>query len=105
RVAVGLAPREDALVVARARCFAELALGLHLNSRSIRLAEPWLGLQRALARPELQHLPRTAHRLAHRPAAVQLLACHFGTSSKPPSMSRISQPSASIAARRRSAFS
>src|SRR5207244_8091371 len=95
RVAVRLAPGDDALVVACAGCLAELALSLDLNSRSIRLLQPCLGLERALGRPELEHLSPPAQGLPDGPAAVDLLARHRRrTSWKPSETSRASHPAA-----------
>src|SRR5207247_4695276 len=106
RVAVGLAEGENALMVAGSCCLGQVPLGLDLGSDpGTRLAEPWLGLERALGDPELEHPARPAQRLAHGAAAVDLLARHLGTSWKPPSTSRTSQPWASIESRRRSAHS
>src|SRR5690348_1905149 len=96
RVPVRLRPRDDALMVARPGGLGEptLELDLHLDGR---LAQPRLRGDRALARPELEHLATAPQRLAHRAAAVDLIASHCrGTSSKPPATSRTTQPDASI---------
>ena len=55
-VLVGLAPREHALVVARAGGLGDVPLELHVHARLSRLAQPGLALDRALGRPELEHL-------------------------------------------------
>ena len=103
-VLVRLAPREHALVVARAGGLGDVLLELHLDARLRRLAQPGLALDRALGRPELEHLALAAERLAHGPAAVDLLARHLGTSVGPSGPSWTTQPSSAIGrAARRSA--
>ena len=81
RVLVGLAPGEHSLVVARAGRLGDVPLELDVHARLNRLAQPGLALDRPLGRPELEHLAPAAERLAHGPAAVDLLARHFGTRS------------------------
>src|SRR5581483_3032121 len=98
-VAERLAPRDDALVVARPGRLAEISLELRLDARPLHIAQPALGLERVLARPQLEHLARPAQRLTHGPPAVDELAAHFGTSWKPASTSRTRQPAASISSR------
>jgi hypothetical protein len=72
---------DDALVVARARGLAQLPLELHVDARAAVLAEPRLGSERTLGRPELEHLARAAQRLSHGAPAVDLVGGHcFGTS-------------------------
>ena len=83
RVLVRLAPREHALVIAGACCFAELAFRLGLQPRAFDFLQPGLRLHGALRRPELEDLARAAQRLPHRAAAVDLVAGHRGTSWKP----------------------
>src|SRR5207248_8913931 len=79
-VAVRLTPRDHALVVTRTRGFAQLALELRVEARPIEVAQPRLGFERALGRPELEHLAPPAQRFPYRTPAVDLLADHFGTS-------------------------
>ena len=62
-------------MVAAARGFGELALGLDLNPER-RLAEPGLRRERALARPQFEHLAPAPERLAHRAAPVDLVTLH-----------------------------
>src|SRR5581483_2901476 len=103
RVLVWLAPGEHALVVARPRLLGDVALELRLDTRPLELAQPRLGLDRTLGRPQLQHLPLPAQHLPHRPPPVDLFAAHRGTSWKPSAASRTIQPAAAISSRRRSA--
>src|SRR5581483_4178731 len=96
RVLVWLAPGEHALVVARPRLLGDVALELRLDTRPLELAQPRLGLDRTLGRPQLQHLPLPAQHLPHRPPPVDLFAAHRGTSWKPSAASRTIQPAAAI---------
>ena len=79
-VLVRLAPRQDSLMVARSRRIRQLAFELDLDARPLDVAQPRLRLLGALRRPQLEHLTTSAQRLAHRAAAVHLIARHFGTS-------------------------
>ena len=81
RVSIRLDARDDALVVASAGGVGQLALGLDLDARPAVLAQPLLGVQRALGRPQLEHLARSAQRFPNRAPPVDLLCGHrFGTS-------------------------
>ena len=82
-------------MVARLRRLGQLALLLDLDALAV-LAQPRLGCERALGRPELEHATPASQSLAHGAPPVDLLAGHDrGTSWKPSSESRTSQPSAS----------
>src|SRR5438105_8813856 len=82
-VAVRLAQREYALMIGGTGCGGQVALGLDLHARAA-VAEPWLGAERPLAGPELEHLASPAKRLPNRAATIDLLADHcFGTSWEP----------------------
>src|SRR5207244_9316244 len=100
---VRLSPGEHALLVARPGGLAQRAFELALHARSFELTEPRLRLDRPFGRPQLEHLPPPAQSFTHGTSPVDLLARHFGTSRKPWSESRISQPAAAISSRRRSA--
>jgi hypothetical protein len=76
RVAIGLDSCDDALVIAVADSFAQLALGLDLDARAAVLAEPGLGAERPLRRPELEHLARAPQRFPDRPSPVDLVRGH-----------------------------
>src|SRR5207302_11427223 len=103
-IAVGLAPGEDALVVARPGGVVQVALELDLDARLARLAEPPLGLDGPIARPELEHLAvGSPERLAHRTASVDLLARHSGTMREPLGSSTTSNPCRRISSRSSSA--
>ena len=72
-VAIRLHEGEHALVVAGLRAVGEVAVGLRLRPG---LGEPRLGLERALGRPDLEHLAPAAQRLADGPAAVDEVRRH-----------------------------
>src|SRR5436309_3309111 len=72
-VAKRLTPREDALVVARARGLRQVTLELPLHARPFDVRQPRLAPDRTLARPQLEHLTRPTQRLAHRAAPVDEL--------------------------------
>jgi hypothetical protein len=72
-VAIWLDHRDHSLVVARPGPVEEVTLELELR---LRLAEPRLGLDRALGCPELEHLAPAAQRFPHRPTAVDQIAAH-----------------------------
>ena len=67
-------PGEHALVVARPGSLGELAFRLHLEPPG--LPQPGLGGEGTLGRPDLEHLPPPAQRLADGTAAVDLLPRH-----------------------------
>ena len=80
-ISIRLDASDDALVVASTGGVGQLALGLDLDTRPAVLAQPLLGVQRALGRPELEHLARPAQRFPNRAPPVDLLRGHrFGTS-------------------------
>jgi hypothetical protein len=68
-------------VVASTGGIGQLALGLDLDAGPAVLAQPILGVQSALGRPELEDLARPAQRFPNRAPPVDLLRGHrFGTS-------------------------
>ena len=75
-VAERLAPRHDALVVARPRGLEQITFELGLDARPLDLAQPGLAPHRPLARPQLEHLAPPSQRLAHRTAPVDELPRH-----------------------------
>src|SRR5947209_11483990 len=103
RVLVRLAPGEHTLMVARPGLLGDVAVELRLDARPLELAQPRLGLDRALGGPQLQHLAGPAQDLTHGPPPVDLFAAHTRYRSKPPGLSRTSQPSVAISSRKRSA--
>src|SRR6185437_15537235 len=75
-VAERLAPRDDSLVVACTGSVRQVPLELRLYAGTLNVAQPGLAAHRPLARPQLEHLARAAHRLPHGAASVDELARH-----------------------------
>ena len=73
-VAVRLRPGEHTLMIAGAGGLADLPIRLDLEARS--LLQPRFGRDGALCRPDLEDLAPSPKRLAHRPAAVDLVSRH-----------------------------
>ena len=81
RISIRLDARDDALVITSAGGVGQLPIGLDVDSRPPVLAQPLLGVERALGRPQLEHLARPAQRFPNRAPPVHLLGGHrFGTS-------------------------
>ena len=77
-VGIGSDERQNALVIPRLGAVGQLPVGLQPQPD---LVQPVLGLDRPLGRPDLEHLPPAAQRLAHGPPPVDEVGGQFRTRS------------------------